>query len=69
MNGDSFLEQQDIFPQDEQRVIARREKTRLNVQAWRKKQRENKVKYEQIKQVDRERRKEARLQTRGPRGP
>ena len=42
----------------------RREKTRLKVQAWRKKQRENEAKYDELKKVDRERRQEARLRKR-----
>ncbi|XP_045190428.2 uncharacterized protein LOC123547407 [Mercenaria mercenaria] len=49
---------------DEQKVKDRREKTRLKVQAWRKKQRENKAKYDELKKVDRERRQEARLRKR-----
>jgi hypothetical protein len=51
-----FLGSKDKPEEDEQKIKARREKTRLKVQAWRKKQRENKAKHEELKRVDRERR-------------
>ena len=60
----SFSGSKDKSCKDEQKVKHRREKTRLKVQAWRKKQRENKAKYEELKKVDRERRKNARLRKR-----
>ena len=56
-----FLGSKDKPEEDEQKIKARMEKTRLKVQAWRKKQRENKAKHEELKRVDKERRTDARL--------
>ncbi|XP_053344650.1 uncharacterized protein LOC128514797 isoform X5 [Clarias gariepinus] len=48
--------------ENEAEAKARREKTRLKVQAWRKRQRENGEKHNDIKKVNRERKKMSRLQ-------
>jgi len=46
---------------DEELAQVQREKTRLKMQKWRNKQKMNKVRYEEFKMADRERKKFARL--------